>query len=200
MNKQEFLHRLQQGLAPLPPEQQNEHLAFYSEMIDDRLEDGLSEEEAVAAIGSPEEIAAQILANTPLSQVNAEQSKPRRGLKTWEIVLLAVCSPIWVPLLIAAASVIFSLLVVLWSLIITLWAVGISLVAGTFAGIAAAVLFIVQGHGLTGLAMLGAGLICAGLSVFLFFGCVAASKGGVRLVKKAFTSVKRRLAGKGTVQ
>ena len=77
---------------------------------------------------------------------------------------------------------------------------GISLVAGMFAGIAAAVLFIVQGHGWTGLAMLGTGLICAGLSVFLFFGCVAASKGGVRLVKKAFTSVKRRLAGKGTVQ
>lgn len=196
MTKQEFLARLRQGLAGLPQENIDEHLAFYSEMIDDRLEDGLSEEEAVAAIGSPEKIAAQIMANTPLSSLNTEKNAPKRKLKTWEIVLLAVCSPVWVPLLFAALAVIFSLLAVLWSLIAALWAVGVSLIAGAVSGVFAAVLFTVQGHGFSALAVLGAALFCAGLAVFLFFGCVAASKGAVRLVKRMFAGIKSRLTGK----
>ena len=47
MNKQEFLARLQKGLSGLPGEEIEEHLAFYSEMIDDRMEDGIPEETAV---------------------------------------------------------------------------------------------------------------------------------------------------------
>ena len=200
MTKQEFLSRLQQRLSGLPQENINEHLAFYSEMIDDRLEDGLSEEEAVAAIGSPDEIAAQITANAPQAKTAPEQNKPRHTLKAWEIVLLAVSSPIWVSLLIAAASVVFSLFVTLWSLIIALWAVAVSLVAGALGGVACSLLYFVHGYGYTGLAMLGAALICAGLAVFLFFGCVAVSKGGVWLVRKAAAAIKARFTRKEAAQ
>lgn len=47
MNKQEFLVKLRKGLSGLPKEDIEERLTFYSEMIDDRMEEGLSEEEAV---------------------------------------------------------------------------------------------------------------------------------------------------------
>ena len=50
MTKKEFLARLRRGLAQLPPEEREERLAFYSEMIDDRMEEGLSEQEAVASL------------------------------------------------------------------------------------------------------------------------------------------------------
>ena len=63
MNKQEFLTELKKALSPLSKADLEERLSFYSEMIDDRMEEGLSEEEAVAAIGSPDEIAAQIIRN-----------------------------------------------------------------------------------------------------------------------------------------
>ena len=56
MNKQEFLDRLRKGLSGLPQAEREERLLFYSEMIDDRMEEGLTEEEAVAALGSLEEI------------------------------------------------------------------------------------------------------------------------------------------------
>ena len=56
MNKQEFLAGLQKGLSGLPQEDVEERLTFYGEMLDDRMEEGLSEEEAVAAAGSVEEI------------------------------------------------------------------------------------------------------------------------------------------------
>ena len=49
MNKQEFLSQLRKGLAGLPQNDIEERLAFYGEMIDDRIEEGLSEEEAVSA-------------------------------------------------------------------------------------------------------------------------------------------------------
>ena len=38
--------------------------------------------------------------------------------------------------------------------------------------------------------MLGAALLIAGLSLFMFFGCVAASKGILKLTKKAGVGVK----------
>ena len=52
MNKQEFVERLRKGLSGLPQDDIEERLTFYSEMIDDRMEEGLSEEEAVGEIGS----------------------------------------------------------------------------------------------------------------------------------------------------
>ena len=59
MRKQEFLAKLRKGLSGLPQDDIEERLIFYSEMIEDRKEEGLSEEEAVAAIGSVDEIVAQ---------------------------------------------------------------------------------------------------------------------------------------------
>ena len=44
MNKQEFLAKLQTNLSGLPEKEVQDSLGFYSEMIDDRMEEGLSEE------------------------------------------------------------------------------------------------------------------------------------------------------------
>ena len=62
MNKEEFLNALRSALAGLPQEDIEERLAFYSESIDDRVEDGLTEEEAVEAIGTVAEVRDQIMA------------------------------------------------------------------------------------------------------------------------------------------
>lgn len=53
MTRDEFLGRLGELLACLPAEQVEETKAFYAEAIADRMEDGMSEEEAVAAMGTP---------------------------------------------------------------------------------------------------------------------------------------------------
>ena len=42
MTKNEFLEQLRRGLSGLPMEDIDERLNFYSEMIDDRIEEGLS--------------------------------------------------------------------------------------------------------------------------------------------------------------
>ncbi len=42
---------LENGLKSLPQEDVKERLGFYSEIIDDRMEEGNSEQEAIASIG-----------------------------------------------------------------------------------------------------------------------------------------------------
>ena len=46
MNKREFLASLRNGLYGLPQDDIEERLGFYAEMIDDRMEEGLTEEQA----------------------------------------------------------------------------------------------------------------------------------------------------------
>ena len=97
MNKSEFLGTLRKGLHGLPQNDIEERLAFYGEMIDDRIEEGLSEDEAVSAVGDVNEIAAQTVAETPFAKIAKERIRPKRRLKAWEIVLIALGSPIFLP-------------------------------------------------------------------------------------------------------
>lgn len=190
MNKQEFLARLGKGLSGLPKDDIDERLTFYSEMIDDRMEDGIPEETAIGEIGTVDEIVAQAIADIPLGKLVKEKITPKKKLKAWEIVLLALGSPIWLSLAIALLSVILSLYVVLWSLLISLWAVFVSVAACGLAGTAAGAYFAVSGNGLTGIAVIGAGIVCAGLAIFMFFGCKAASKGILFLTEKLAIGIK----------
>ncbi len=191
MNKQEFLDCLRARLSGLPQTDVDDRLAFYGEMIDDRMEEGFSEEAAVADVGSVEEIASQIISDVPLSKIARERIKPKRRLKAWEIVLLALGSPIWLSLAIAAAAVLLSLYVVLWSLLISLLAIFVSFAACALGGVAASVLFFCQGNATSGILMIGASLVCAGLAIFLFFGCRAAIKGTVLLTRRIALWVKK---------
>lgn len=196
MLKQEFLNALREGLNGLPEADIEERLTFYGEMIDDRIEEGRSEEAAVAEIGTVEEVVRQIVAETPLTRLVKEKIKPKRKMRAWEIVLLILGFPLWFPLLAAAGAVVLALYVTLWSLVIALWAVEIAFIVSAVALLCGAVVLFVSGHGTTGLFALGAALILAALSIFLFFACVAASRGTVLLAKKIVIGVKNLFVGK----
>ena len=73
---------------------------------------------------------------------------------------------------------------------VALWSVFASFAACGLAGIAAGVFLAVGDNGLTGVTVIGAGMACAGLSVFLFFGCKAATKGLMNLTRKLAIWVK----------
>lgn len=196
MNKQAFLDELRTKLAGLPPKDLEERLAFYGEMIDDRMEDGLSEEEAVQAVGSVEEIVSQIIADTPLAKIAKEKIRPKRKLQTWEIVLLILGAPLWVPLLIAAVSVIISLYVSLWSVVVSFWAVFGSLAAAGAGFLVSGLEAMLGGYITTGMIVTGAGLASAGLAIFTFFGCDAATKWTAKLPKKFIFWIKKCFIGK----
>ena len=190
MNKQEFLDSLKEKLSGLPQDEIDERISFYSEMIDDRMEDGVSEEEAVEGIGSVDVIVEQTMSEIPLTKLVKEKVKPNRSLKAWEIVLLVLGSPVWVPLLIAAIAVLFSIYIVFWSIVISVYAINISFAASVVASVPLAVHQFIQGSAPGGFFMIGAGIMMAGLSILMFFACVGITKSMVVATKKIALWVK----------
>lgn len=200
MTKNDFLDILRERLDGFPQDEINERIDFYAEMIDERVEEGFSEEEAVAALGDPEEISVQILSDIPLGKIVKKKVKPQRKLKAWEIVLLAVGSPIWGSLLIAVLAVIFSLYASLWSIVISLWAVFVSLAASSVGGIASGIILLFSENPLSGVAIIGAAIFCAGLSIFVFFVCKVATKSAVWLAKRIILVIKKCFRGKEKIK
>ncbi|MBP5193364.1 MAG: DUF1700 domain-containing protein [Clostridia bacterium] len=200
MNKQKFIEDLKKAVGGIPEKESDECVAFYGEMIDDRVEEGMSEEQAVAAVGPIGDIVSQTIADIPLGKLVKAKMPKKRALRAWEIVLIVLGFPLWFPLLVAAGAVVLSLYVVVWALIASLWAVEISFGAGALGGIALTFAYLFQGYGLAGLAALGIGVIFSGLTILAFFGCVAASKGILRLTKKAAIGFKTLFIKKETAK
>ena len=196
MFREAFLGELRKGLAGLPEEELEGRLAFYEEMIDDRMEEGLTEEAAVAEVGPASRVIGQILAEIPLSRIVREKVKPRHALRVWEILLLVLGSPIWLSLLVAAAAVVLSLYAVLWAVVISLWAADLSLAASAVACVAGGVLFLIKGRLIPACCALGAALVCAGLAILMFFLCLWLSKALVKGTGKFFMGLKARLMRK----
>ena len=126
MTKIEFLLKLEKQLAGLPESDLMRTIDYYNEIIDDRTEDMGSESEAVAAMGAPEDVAAQVLSEFSLPRLVKEKIKPQRRMAVWEMVLLCVGSPIWVSLLIAALAVVISLYAAVFSVVISLIAASVA--------------------------------------------------------------------------
>ena len=64
MNKQTFLHTLKKQLKRLKSEELKKHLNYYEELIADMTENGMTEEESIEKIGSPDQAAREILEST----------------------------------------------------------------------------------------------------------------------------------------
>ena len=171
MNKTEFLHELGIEILGLPQEDVERWLEYYTEMLEDRIEDGMSEAQAVASLGDPKVIARQILVQTPFTKLIKNKIKPKRKLRVWELILVILGSPIWLVLAVSAIAVFFSVFASLWAGIVSIWACEFSLVVG---GVGCLLLgFFPLGTGAVYLAALvfGGGLFCVGLSYFGFFLC-----------------------------
>ena len=189
MTKIEFLLDLYRHLDGLPEQEVTDQINYYGEMIDDRMEEGLTEEMAVAQIGSAEEIATQILSETPITKLI--KARKKRRLTGTEITLLILGFPLWLPLLAAAFAVVFSLWISLWAVVISLWSVPVSLAACGIGGIIGGIILAVTSKALNDIALIGAALVCIGLSVFAFYGCKAATKGSAVLTKRLWLWIKK---------
>ena len=197
MNKQQFLLALEAALGGLPKDDVSERIDFYSEIIDDKIEEGLTEEQAVATVGSIDEIAAQILAEIPLSKLAKDKIKSKkRKLSALEIVLLILGSPIWLSLLVAAFSVVLSLYVTLWALVASLWVIMGALAGAGVGVVVGGIILSATGSSVAGAALVGVGLFSLGLAIFLFFGCEAATKGTAKLTRKIVLGLKKALTRK----
>lgn len=174
MNKQEYLAQLRAALACLPEGEIEESVAFYTEMIDDRVADGLTEEEATAQLDDPKAAARAIIADLPVVPRTVVRTKQRNRALYWTLVILG--SPLWLTLLLAAGMLVLAGLLTIWCLILGLWLLAAGLLAGGPLGIGVCLWALVVGQPAHGVFELGSGLLCFGLGLFCLHGAVAASK------------------------
>lgn len=183
MTKSEFLGQLEAGLSSIPRGERDERIGFYSEMIDDRLEEGLTEQEAVCAIGGVGEVIARELAEARAVKEEKNEISAKRAKRGWTVAALAAGFPLWISLLAVAFALLVTVYATVWSVTVSCWAVGVSLgacaIAGTLGGIP-----LCFTHGVwVGLAILGVGLLAAGIGGFTLYGCVKLTVLIARLTK-----------------
>ncbi len=73
MIREEFLNELKNALSGMDEDEISSVLAYYSEMIDDRVEAGMSEEDAVNAMEPVETIAARVLSEAGIAEEKTEE-------------------------------------------------------------------------------------------------------------------------------
>ncbi len=197
MTKHEFLTAVRahaQGSGYIPHELEK-MLEYYSEMIDEAMEDGATEADAVAGLGTWAEIVEQINASCTTvfvpedsqknsgthtqqnAQTNQTSDSPKRGyvrLPVWAMVLLILSAPLWVPLIFSFLLVLFLAIVIAASLLVALVVTTVALAVVGVVGIPVSivVLFTVGGanFGFT----LATALICVGAAMLLELLCVTA--------------------------
>ena len=197
MNKQEFIKKLKEMLSDLPEKEINDRIDFYSEMIDDRIEDGLTEEQAIKDIGTVEDVAKQIIDEIPLFKIikhklkksKAKNTTTKRKRSWWEITLLAIGSPIWLSILISFFAVILSLYVSLWAVVISFYAVDLSLLLSGISIIAGIVFIFTDGLS-AGLIIIAGGIMCVGISILFFYVCKYTAKFTIFITKKLARLIK----------
>lgn len=193
MTKQEFTQQLSNSLAGLNEEDIRKSIDYYSEMIEDRMEDGMTEEDAVAAVGSIEDIRSQILSEVPMARIVKEKITPKRDFRAGEIVLLVLGAPIWLPLVLTVIILALTLFLVFWVIIMSLYVVDLSVFISGFASIAGA--FFASSGFMSAVFFIGAGLFLLGLSALLFFGFNQVSGGMLYLSRQMGLGIKKAFVG-----
>lgn len=197
--KEKFLEDLLLELCALPLDEKEteERLSFYREMIEDRIESGLSEEEAVAEVGSVDEIIASILKEIPLTTLVKKKIRPKRKISWWEITLIVLGSPIWIAILASLFAVVVSAYAVIWTLVAVAWAVFAAFAACTPAAIVMTVLYFCEGLAAHGIAFIGISLFAGGVAILLFLASKATTVGIARLTKNIALWIKRLFVKRG---
>ena len=111
MDKKEFLKALDVALQPIDKNEREQTLAYYEEIINDRCDSGMREEEAVYSLGSIEEITRPILEDAGIDTDSVESNYK---MSIWDVIktifigFCIVCLNFWA-----------------WALDITMWSSGI---------------------------------------------------------------------------
>lgn len=188
MNKYEFLAEVRRGLGGMKKADIDRSLEYYREMIEDRVEDGLTEEEAVAALGPVEKVIADILSGaetsesedtpTPVSSFTGEKDKKEgNGLLA---ALLVVCRVLYV-----------ICEVCLWITAVSVMVAGISVCATAVGMLFTGIVQMVTSGFASGLVYIGGAAAGAGIGIFTIVGAVWAFRG-----IRALSRVANRLLGK----
>lgn len=196
MDKNSFIIALREKLKGLPTEDIERSVEYYKEMIDDQIEEGIPEEEAVSSLGNIDDIVQKILADTPITKIVKDKLKPKKDISPWVIALLVLGSPVWFPIIFAIFITVFSVYISVWAVLISLFATAFSLIVVGIVGSIISVGFFFQAAISSGGALLGIALALIGSSILITVLCKITVKLLITLTQKSFLGLKKLIIGK----
>jgi len=195
MYKYEFLTALREQLVGLPKEDIEERISFYEEMINDRMDEGKSEEEAVAEIGTVDDVVREIAGDTKLVKLVKEKVKPKRSLRGWEIAIIIGSFPFWLPIVIVSFVLALVGFILIWTLVIVTYTVETALWAGSI--IYAIAFFMSFVNGAPNYALLGMSVMALGGALLMIFGCYGSTKLTIGLSRRMMIGIKSAFIRRG---
>lgn len=196
MNKAEYLDTLREKLTETAISNIDSRIEFYSEMIDDRMEDGMTEEEAVASMESIDSIVATSKLEKPITTLVKEKVKESKkkaeksGHTGLWIVLAIIGFPVWFPLGIVFAAVFFSLYIVLWSMILVFFCVELAFGVTALGCLLGSLIFWGSLNFPTVLCFIGCALVLGSLAFLLWNPILALCKVTIQLFAKCISGCK----------
>lgn len=101
MKRVEFINEIRKRLSALPESEIERSAAFYDEAISDRMDKGMTEEQAVAAIGDPVSAANQLIEIIGTDSMEAaEVGSEKEKSAPWKSLIMFAGLPLWLLVLI----------------------------------------------------------------------------------------------------
>lgn len=191
MSREEYLRVLSRELRRLPKDEYEKAMDYYVEYFEEAGPE--KEQEIIADLGEPKEVAAQIIMDAAMERMDKPQKSMRRGLSTIWMVFLAVCAaPIALPLAIGILAVAGGVLLAAAAVLVS----ALVLVAGAFAAgvvsVVGGIILMFSPHLASAAAITGMGLAVIGLSVLGAFLLCMLFKWTVKGIRAMFRRIMRR--------
>lgn len=196
MTKHDFIYALRCRLQDLPVPETEPHIEYYTEMIDDRIDEGMTEEEAVADIGTLDEIEHRIRIQCG-RQAEEDTMDGLRSwiarmrlklhwdgpLKAWQVIILILVILSIIPLMGTLIGIIFGGIGILLGVcaavvgvIAFCYVADIVLLVSGIGAVIGGMIQLVQQQTGEGLFILGMGLSMIGCFVLAWWGSVILTK------------------------
>lgn len=184
MTKNEFFRTLKGRISHLPKNERRKILQYYTEMISERMEDGMTEAEAIDAIGNMDDL----LADYP-AEPKTRHRAPR--LRTWHIVMLIAGAPLWIPLAATVFSFLIAFYAVIWSMVVAFYAVFVALFVSGLTTLVAGFASIATGEPQCFLTLAGAGFLLMGFAILWFVPCTLFARAMAKTTKNVSKGIFR---------
>lgn len=192
MTKSTFIDVLRGLLESLNEDECNKFISYYEEIIEDYKESGLTEQEVIEKIGSPQSIANNILSEQDSSNINI----PSFNSKILNIILLILGFPLWGSLLLTAVLLILSAYIIIWCIPVTTGVSSISFFVASLVSIIGSP-FMMTDVLTVGIVQLGLGITSVGISILLGLVTIYLSKKFIVITKqltfKVFKSFNKKV-------
>lgn len=190
MNKSEYIKELERRLKYIPTEDREDAISYYTEYLD---EIELSESEDISnKIGTPKEIAKEIIENATTKAINEQQenkSVKGSGKIVWLVILGIASIPVSLPLVCVALAVAITLMITIFAIVFSFVVAAVAIVFAGFCALAASVITPGFANKLIGI---GAGAAMIGVGVLALFGSIALYKLIVKLIGIVFNKRKNK--------